>query len=188
MYESRGYLYSGNYIKSREIMDELIKYNIEKEVGISSYQLFYDGIDYLYNNDQKNAFRRFDETFKIDPLQIFAQYGQIYKLLSLGQDQKAIEYINKIEKINIHDGEQTYRFIQFYAQLGKNKKALEKMKLTIERGFFPYPYFISDKFLDPIRDEPQFSELMKIIKAKHIEFKTLYESTMYLSSISNISD
>ena len=36
------------------------------------------------------------------------------------------------------------------------------MKLTIDRGFFPYPYFVSDRFLDPIRDEPRFSELMKI--------------------------
>ena len=188
LYETRGYLYSGNYIKSREMMNDVIKYSKEKEVKISSYHLFYDGIDYLYNNDQKNAFRRFDETYKIDPLQIFAQYGQIYKLLTLGQNQKALEFINKIEKINIHDGEQTYRFIQFYSQLGQKKKALEKMKLTIERGFFPYPYFVSDKFLDPIRSEPQFSELMKIIKAKHIEFKTLYESTMYLSSVSNISD
>ena len=188
LYESRGYLYSGNYIKSREIMDEVIKYAKEKEIDISSYHLFYDGIDYLYNEDQKNAFRRFDETYKIDPLQIFAQYGQIYKLLSLGQNQKALKFIKQIEKVNIHDGEQTYRQIQFYSQLGQPKRALEKMKLTIERGFFPYPYFVSDKFLDPIRDEPQFSELMKIIKAKHIEFKTLYESTMYLSFISNNSD
>ena len=188
IYESRGYLYAGNYIKSRQKMDETIKYANEEGTELSSYHLFYDGIDYLYNGDDKNAFRRFDETYQIDPLQIFAQYGQIYKLLSLGKNQKAISFIKEIEKVNIHDGEQTYRQIQFYAQLGQPKKALDKMKLTIDRGFFPYPYFVSDRFLDPIRDEPRFSELMKIIKAKHIEFKTLYESTMDLSLFTDASD
>jgi TolB-like protein len=188
IYESRGYLYAGNYIKSRQKMDETINYANEEGTELSSYHLFYDGIDYLYNGDDKNAFRRFDETYQIDPLQIFAQYGQIYKLLSLGKNQKAISFIKEIEKVNIHDGEQTYRQIQFYAQLGQPKKALDKMKLTIERGFFPYPYFVSDRFLDPIRDEPRFSELMKIIKAKHIEFKTLYESTMDLSLFTDASD
>ena len=188
IYESRGYLYAGNYIKSRQKMDETINYANEEGTELSSYHLFYDGIDYLYNGDDKNAFRRFDETYQIDPLQIFAQYGQIYKLLSLGKNQKAISFIKEIEKVNIHDGEQTYRQIQFYAQLGQPKKALDKMKLTIDRGFFPYPYFVSDRFLDPIRDEPRFSELMKIIKAKHIEFKTLYESTMDLSLFTDASD
>ena len=188
IYESRGYLYAGNYIKSRQKMDETIKYANEEGTELSSYHLFYDGIDYLYYGDDKNAFRRFDETYQIDPLQIFAQYGQIYKLLSLGENQKALSFIKEIEKVNIHDGEQTYRQIQFYAQLGQPKKALDKMKLTIERGFFPYPYFVSDRFLDPIRDEPRFSELMKIIKAKHIEFKTLYESTMDLSLFTDASD
>ncbi len=178
IYESRGFLYEGNYTRSREIMDETIKYANAKGIELSSYHLFYDGIDYLYNGDKKNAFRRFDETYEIDPLHIFAQYGQIYKLLSLGEDKQALSFIREIEKVNIHDGEQTYRQIQFYAQLGQREKALDKMKLTIDRGFFPYPYFISDKLLDPIRKEPRFSELMKIIKAKHIEFKTLYESTM----------
>ena len=188
IYESRGYLYAGNYIKSRQNMDETIKYANEEGTELSSYHLFYDGIDYLYYGDDKNAFRRFDETYQIDPLQIFAQYGQIYKLLSLGENQKALSFIKEIEKVNIHDGEQTYRQIQFYAQLGQPKKALDKMKLTIERGFFPYPYFVSDKFLDPIRNEPRFSELMKIIKSKHIEFKTLYESTMDLSLFTDASD
>ena len=169
-------------------MDETIKYANEEGTELSSYTLFYDGIDYLYNGDDKNAFRRFDETYQIDPLQIFAKYGQIYKLLSLGKYQKALSFIKEIEKVNIHDGEQTYRQIQFYAQLGQPKKALDKMKLTIERGFFPYPYFVSDKFLDPIRDEPRFSELMKIIKSKHIEFKTLYESTMDSSLFTDASD
>ena len=188
IYESRGYLYAGNYTKSRQKMDETIKYANEEGTELSSYTLFYDGIDYLYNGDDKNAFRRFDETYQIDPLQIFAKYGQIYKLLSLGKYQKALSFIKEIEKVNIHDGEQTYRQIQFYAQLGQPKKALDKMKLTIERGFFPYPYFVSDKFLDPIRDEPRFSELMKIIKSKHIEFKTLYESTMDSSLFTDASD
>ena len=68
------------------------------------------------------------------------------------------------------------------------EKAIEKAKGTLARGFFPYPYFQSDKFLDPIRSEPEFVELMKVIKARHMEFKTLFESTMELNLLADISN
>ena len=87
----------------------------------------------------------------------------------------------------IYDGEQYYRIIQFYSLLDMPKEAIEKMRGTLDRGFFSYPYFESDKFLDPIRNDPGFKEILAKIKAKHIEFKTLFESTMDMSVIADFS-
>ena len=52
------------------------------------------------------------------------------------------------------------------------------MQGTLDRGFFPYPYFVSDKFLNPIRNDLGFKKVLNDIQAKHIEFKALFENTM----------
>ena len=65
-------------------------------------------------------------------------------------------------------------------------EAIEKMKGTFERGFYPYPYYLSDKFFDNIRNKPGYKEVLKKIKAKHIEFKTLFESTMDKDLLSTV--
>jgi hypothetical protein len=67
------------------------------------------------------------------------------------------------------------------------EEAIEKMKGTLARGFYPYPYYQSDKFLDNIRSEPGFQEVLKQIRGRHIEFKTLFESTMDKSLLSEVS-
>ena len=68
------------------------------------------------------------------------------------------------------------------------KKAIEKMRGTLARGFFPFPYFNSDKLLDSIREEPEFKELISLIRARHIEFKTLFESTMDVNLLTDATD
>ena len=68
------------------------------------------------------------------------------------------------------------------------KEAIQKMKGTLDRGFFPYPYFQSDKFLDPIRKDPGFARVLTQIKAKHIEFNILFESTMDMNFFSDAKD
>ena len=125
--------------------------------------------------------------FEFDPTQIFTKYGQIYKYILAGHGDKALELINVLNKLPIYDGEQYYRFIQFYAMLNMPEEAIEKMKGTLARGFYPYPYYQSDKFLDNIRSEPGFQEVLKQIRGKHIEFKTLFESTMDKSLLSEVS-
>ena len=67
-------------------------------------------------------------------------------------------------------------------------QAVKKMQGTLDRGFFPYPYFISDKFLDPIRSNPEYKDILIKIKAKHIEFKTLFENTMEINLLTDISN
>ena len=84
------------------------------------------------------------------------------------------------------DGEQYYRQIHFYSLLDMPNKAINKMKGTLDRGFFPYPYFNTDRFLDPIRGTSGFDSILNQIKAKHIEFKTLFQNTMDMNLLADL--
>ena len=184
---ARVYFYMGKPDLGRQKFDEVLEFIQSKGIETSSYLLFYDGLAYLYADEIEKAIERFDEGFLLDPDQNFSLYGQIYKSIFLNDRPKAMELIRKLDKITIYDGEQYYRQIHFYSLLNMPNQAVKKMQGTLDRGFFPYPYFISDKFLDPIRSNPEYKDILIKIKAKHIEFKTLFENTMDINLLTDIS-
>ena len=185
---ARVYFYMGKPDLGRQKFDEVLEFIQSKGIETSSYLLFYDGLAYLYADEIEKAIERFDEGFLLDPDQNFSLYGQIYKSIFLNDRPKAMELIRKLDKITIYDGEQYYRQIHFYSLLNMPNQAVKKMQGTLDRGFFPYPYFISDNFLDPIRSNLEYKDILIKIKAKHIEFKTLFENTMEINLLTDISN
>ena len=185
---ARVYFYKGDLMMGREKFDELVNYINSEDIEMPSYIMFYDGMANLYMGENEKAFQIFDLLSKLDSNQIFSKYGQIYKNIILGKKSKALNLINSLQKTTIYDGEQFYRFIQFYALLDMPDKAIEMVKGTLARGFFAYPYYQSDKFIESIRNEPEFIELMKVIKAKHIEFRTLYQTTMNMDLLTDATN
>ena len=184
---ARVYFYMGKPDLGRQKFDEVLEFIESKGIETSSYLLFYDGLAYLYVGEIDKAIERFDEGFLLDPEQNFSLYGQIYKSIFLKDRSKAMELIRKLDKITIYDGEQYYRQIHFYSLLNMTKQAVKKMKGTLDRGFFPYPYFISDKFLDSIKSSAEYKDVLNKVQAKHIEFKTLFENTMDMNLLTDIS-
>ena len=184
---ARVYFYMGKPDLGRQKFDEVLEFIASKGIETSSYLLFYDGLAYLYVGEIDKAIERFDEGFLLDPEQNFSLYGQIYKSIFLKDRSKAMELIRKLDKITIYDGEQYYRQIHFYSLLNMTKQAVKKMQGTVDRGFFPYPYFISDKFLDSIKSSAEYKDVLNKVQAKHIEFKTLFENTMDMNLLTDIS-
>ena len=184
---ARGYFYMGEPKLGRKKFNEVLEFIKSEGIETSAYLLFYDGLAYLYDDQIEKAIDKFDEGYLLDPNQNFSLYGQIYKSIFIKDRTKAIELINKLDKITVYDGEQYYRQIHFYSLLNMPNKAVEKMQGTLDRGFFPYPYFVSDKFLDPIRSNSKYKDILNKVQAKHIEFKTLFENTMDMNLLTDIS-
>ena len=183
---ARGYFYMGEPKLGRKKFNEVLEFIKSEGIETSAYLLFYDGLAYLYDDQIEKAIDKFDEGYLLDPNQNFSLYGQIYKSIFIKDRTKAIELINQLDKITVYDGEQYYRQIHFYSLLNMPNKAVEKMQGTLDRGFFPYPYFVSDKFLDPIRSNSKYKDILNKVQAKHIEFKTLFENTMDMNLLTDI--
>jgi hypothetical protein len=74
----------------------------------------------------------------------------------------------------VGDPEGIYKVAQAYAALGDKASAMRTLRMSIEDGFFPSPYFTTDPLLDSLRREPQFPPLMNIAQQRHQAFKAKF--------------
>jgi hypothetical protein len=58
--------------------------------------------------------------------------------------------------------------------LGEKSSALRTLGQSIEKGFFPYPYFVNDPLLSNVRNEAGFAPLLKAAQQRHDTFKTTF--------------
>jgi hypothetical protein len=77
----------------------------------------------------------------------------------------------QISGAGVSDAEVMYQVAQTYALLGDKNSALLLLRHSIDNGFSCYPYFVRDPLLDPLRSEPQFSQLLHDARHRHEEFQ-----------------
>ncbi|KAF0248092.1 MAG: hypothetical protein FD167_2506 [bacterium] len=162
------YFYDGQYNK---FIDSLPLPEQQKD----SYFIFYRGFGHYYLKDMPRAKTFFEQAYELTPNQIFAQIGKAFSFAIDGKTVKGITLLKdseeKIKQSGVSDGEAIYKIAQAYAVLGDKPSALATLRLSVEKGFFCYPYFAHDSLLDNIRSEPGFNEIMESARKRHEDFK-----------------
>jgi DNA-binding winged helix-turn-helix (wHTH) protein/TolB-like protein len=137
---------------------------------------FYRGFGEYYKNNLDQAAKEFDHAFELDPSLLQAQIGKVLSLRIHGQASRAAKTLQAVErKISdrgVGDPEALYKIAQAYASLGDKSSALRVLKHSIDNGFFPYPYIVSDSLLASVHDEGGFPELAEAARRRHEAFKT----------------
>jgi DNA-binding winged helix-turn-helix (wHTH) protein/TolB-like protein len=140
--------------------------------------VFYRGLGELYKKNLETAARNFDRAFTLDSSVLQAEIGRAFSLAIRHQNSQAGSILRAVEaKINqrgVIDAEATYKVAQAYVALGDKASALRVLSQSISNGFFPYPYFLSDPLLDPLRNEPDFQKVMITASTRHQEFKNKF--------------
>jgi TolB-like protein len=164
-----GYLYTGNY-------DQFVR-SLPDYDG-SAFLLFYRGFAKYYQRDFEEAKKYFDRAFVLDPSMFQVQIG---KALSYAVDHKPMmglgilrEMEKKIQDRGVGDPEAVYKVAEAYSELGDKASALRMLRHSVENGFFPYPYFQSDRLLDGLRTEPQLAEIMTTARKRHESFSRAF--------------
>jgi len=164
-----GYLYTGQY-------DKFIK--SLPETKDSAFYVFYRGLGNYYLKDRVRAAADFDRAYELDDSMFHAQIGKALSYSLAGRTSQGLELISgtdhKVEQRGVSDAEAIYKLAQAYAVLGDRQSALRMLRRSIERGFFPYPYLLSDPLLDNIRNEPEYSTLMEMARDRHLRFKEVF--------------
>lgn len=80
----------------------------------------------------------------------------------------------KIDQRGVGDPEAAYKIAQGYAALGDRASALRVFKRSIDGGFFPYPYLLTDPLLDSLRNEPEFVQLVDAARQRHEAFVSAF--------------
>jgi DNA-binding winged helix-turn-helix (wHTH) protein/TolB-like protein len=163
------YLYLGEYNKFLE--------HLPQNSDIP-FHLFYRGFGQYYEGHLAEAAANFDRSFALNPSLLQAQVGKALSDAIAHQASKGIEILhdaeNKIEQRGVGDSEAIYKLAQAYAVLGDKVSALRVLRHSIENGFFPYPYFVTDPLLASLRDEAEFAHLLQSARQRHEAFRNLF--------------
>lgn len=139
---------------------------------------FYRGFGEYHKKEWEKAARDFDLAFELDRFLLQAQIGKALSLGMLNQNVKGESILRgiegKVDQFEVGDPEAVYKIAQGYAVLGDKPSALRVIRRSIEKGFFPYPYFIADPLLENIRSEPKFPDLMNLAARRHSAFKQAF--------------
>jgi len=126
----------------------------------------FHGLALAYNNRLEEAFSVFDQIKKINPENIFSQIGIMLKFALQGNKKKALESITP-EMLNWAqiDFTNPWTIIVGYSLIGEKEVALNWLETQIDLGCRNYPFINEyDIFLENIRGEKRFKELMERIK------------------------
>jgi DNA-binding winged helix-turn-helix (wHTH) protein/TolB-like protein len=163
------YLYLGRY-------DDFLK--SLPRAGELPFHLFYRGFGEYHKKQYEQAVIDFDHSFEMNPALLQAEVG---KALSDGiahDNSKGLAILrtaeNKIQERGVGDSEAIYKLAQAYAVLGETPSALRMLKHSIDNGFFPYPYFVSDPLLESLRAESQFTDLLQSAYQRHEAFRKAF--------------
>ncbi|HEX8814960.1 MAG TPA: winged helix-turn-helix domain-containing protein [Terriglobales bacterium] len=163
------YLYLGQYQKFLESLP----------VDDSSFIVFYRGFGEFYEKQFDQAGRDFDRAYELDP----TLYAGIGKALSYSIQQRNADGLNllrelesKIRQRGVGDPEAIYKIAQAYAVLGDKTSSLRTLRMSVEAGFFSYPYIASDPLLSDLHGAPEFAETLDVARQRYEAFKRSYFS------------
>jgi DNA-binding winged helix-turn-helix (wHTH) protein/TolB-like protein len=161
------YLYLGQYQKFLESLP----------VDDSSFILFYRGFGEFHEKEFDQASRDFDRAYELDR----NLYAGIGKALSDSIHQRKAEGLDllnglerKIRDRGVGDPEGTYKIAQAYAVLGDKTSAIRALRMSVESGFFSYPYLSQDPLLNDLRREPEFDQILNSARQRHAAFKSAF--------------
>ncbi len=156
------YLYIGNYQKAYETyeLDKGTPWTLTKQSGVLVRQKKY-----------QKALKCIDQVLKQESTGARALEVSARKAFLEGKIEQGIKYTQQWEQEGTWDAEMCYFVAANYGLLGDSKGCIRVMRKAIEGGFFCYPFFLIDPFLDPVRDDPEFQEVLALAKEKHEAFK-----------------
>jgi DNA-binding winged helix-turn-helix (wHTH) protein/TolB-like protein len=159
------YLYLGRY-------EEFLR-NLPDAAGSGFYR-FYRGFGEYHLGKLEQAVADFDRAYQEDPT-LYTGIGKAFADAIARKNTEGLEMLHefedKIQQRGVGDPEATYKMAQAYTVLGDKTSALRMFRLSIEAGFFSYPYFARDPLLNDLRGSPEFPRLLGIARQRHEAFK-----------------
>ena len=163
------YLYLGEYDKFLQSLPKS---------GELPFHLFYRGFAEFHQKNFDKATADFDRSYEQSPALMQTQVGKALSDGLVHHPEKGIELMraaeSKIQERGVGDSEAIYKIAEAYAVLGDKPSALRMLKHSIDNGFFPYPYFMSDPLLNNMHPEPQFARILDRARQRHEAFKKAF--------------
>jgi eukaryotic-like serine/threonine-protein kinase len=104
--------------------------------------------------------------------------GELYltsiRALLEGNRQESLAACEELMKATFRDPEGIFYLARQLSYMGEADKSLEMLGRSIQRGFFCYPAFVRDPWLDSLRGRSEFTELLRQAQEQHREAVRLF--------------
>ncbi len=161
------YLYLGEYQK---FLDSL-------PIDDSSFTLFYHGFGEFHEKQFDQAASDFDRAYRLDP-NLYTGIGKALSDSIHQHESEGLQVLSGLEKTvrerGVGDPEATYKIAQAYAILADKSSALRVLRMSVESGFFSYPYIDKDPLLNDLHGEPEFAQILNMAQQRHEAFKNSF--------------
>jgi serine/threonine protein kinase len=161
----RTYLYLGEYKKA------LIALELG---GQSAFTYVGKGGIYFREGKLDSALGYFNRAINIESSTFSGIISKAIKEYIEQNKVEGLEIIKQWEKGDPRDSEVLYTIAAIYGLFGEKKRCSHILRKAVEGGFFNYPFMLNDTFFDPVRDDPEFKEVLILAKDKHEAFKRKY--------------
>lgn len=140
----------------------------------SPYSMGWKASVYLHQGNYQQAIKYLDRIIKMEPGSFWELDSTGFKAVINRDFETGLQAVKKLEAANINDAEAIFYWSGLYALLGDKSGCLRMLSRSIELGYFNYYLMATEPFLDSVRAEPEFKELLKTVKQKHLNFKEKY--------------
>jgi len=161
------YIYLGKFNKAFEAA--------EIDRG-SAYELTMKGTTLLQDGRSDEAMKYFTQVLKIENIGAMGIFATGYKSYIEGNKERGLQIIGLWEQSNPYDAENLYFLASIYGLFNNKAGCIRILRKAIDSGFFNYPFMLRDPYLDSVRNDPEFQQVLTIAKEKHEVFKEKYFS------------
>jgi tetratricopeptide (TPR) repeat protein len=135
---------------------------------------FYRGFGEYHQGNLKAALTDLARAYDEKPT-LYTGIGKALADSIIHKNSEGLQILRQLEREmaqrGVGDPEATYKMAQAYAVLGDHTSALRSLRSSIENGFFPYPYFVTDPLLKSLHGLPEFSSVLEIALGRHEKFR-----------------
>lgn len=90
-----------------------------------------------------------------------------YAYMELGENENAIDFMNRIIESDKTDAGNYYDAACLYARMRRLETSIEMLRKSLDLGFRRFKHIENDDDLNALRTMPEFNELIKIYKERH---------------------
>lgn len=165
---AKSLIYKGAYEEALEVQTGLYDYLDELGEEPDEKMLFYEGVIHVYRADTARAIELFDAAEAADPESVWTEFGRAYRDALTGDVESLRERARALRDRDVADGERHYRLAQFHALAGEPDEAVERLEVSLDGGFFAYPYVAEDPLLgEEIQEHPGFRDILERVRERH---------------------
>ncbi|MCH7681962.1 tetratricopeptide repeat protein, partial [candidate division KSB1 bacterium] len=101
----------------------------------------------------------------------FSFFSTAIRALAESETETARTAMTELEQAHPADAEIWFLIAEIYGLIGDPVSTARTLEEAVNRGYFNYPWMVSDSFFDRVRSAPEFQRVLEMAKVRHEAFK-----------------